>query len=408
MPYKIASISIFIFLLSLPISGRIINWATDADLNYAIGDIIIFNSANYVASAIGSQSPSENPSNFVNIEEELTEVSQNLPPDPPSWTAEELAAVQTQAAQLAAPDSNASDSTGLVSLSVRGRVGTGDNIRIMGFVLAGTGSGKILMRGLGPVLADWGLSSSSLLPNPKIRLFKYRSASNIQTGGSDEESSGKNFDYTDNTSSQLISINSARASVLPLVNLNDNQAISLPSLSSGFYTMWMEDENDLTGIGNAAVDLYDSPSHSFTHASSRGLVYVDEAMFGSFKISGTGTRKIYIRGRGPTLSKYNVDNVMSDPEIVLFKYINDPSDDLETPPVEPTEIASNDDYESNASTSDTIKAYSTSLHGWPEIDAKEPALLIDLEPGYYSAHLKSKSNLDDGKNGWIGIDDVTD
>ena len=173
MPYKIASISIFIFLLSLPISGRIINWATDADLNYAIGDIIIFNSANYVASAIGSQSPSENPSNFVNIEEELTQVSQSLPPDPPSWTAEELAAVQTQAAQLAAPDSNASDSTGLVSLSVRGRVGTGDNIRIMGFVLAGTGSGKILMRGLGPVLADWGLSSSSLLPNPKIRLFKY-------------------------------------------------------------------------------------------------------------------------------------------------------------------------------------------------------------------------------------------
>ena len=73
MPYKIASISIFIFLLSLPISGRIINWATDADLNYAIGDIIIFNSANYVASAIGSQSPSENPSNFVNIEEELTQ-----------------------------------------------------------------------------------------------------------------------------------------------------------------------------------------------------------------------------------------------------------------------------------------------------------------------------------------------
>ena len=120
MPYKI--VSIFIFLLSLPLSGRIIDWATDADLNYAIGDIIIFNSANYVASAIGSQSPSENPSNFVNIEEELTQVSQSLPPDPPSWTAEELAAVQTQAAQLAAPDSNASQILhGLVSLSVRGR-----------------------------------------------------------------------------------------------------------------------------------------------------------------------------------------------------------------------------------------------------------------------------------------------
>ena len=175
MPYKIASISIFIFLLSLPISGRIINWATDADLNYAIGDIIIFNSANYVASAIGSQSPSENPSNFVNIEEELTQVSQSLPPDPPSWTAEELAAVQRQAAQLAAPDSNSSQSNGLVSLSVRGEVGTFNNIRIMGFYLSGSQSGEVLMRGLGPVLEEYGLSSQNLLKDPQISLFKYNS-----------------------------------------------------------------------------------------------------------------------------------------------------------------------------------------------------------------------------------------
>ena len=43
----------------------------------------------------------------------------------------------------------------------------------------------------------------------------------------------------------------------------------------------------------------------------------------------------------------------------------------------------------------------------PEIETKESALLLCLEPGYYTIQLRSRSTATDG-NCWIGIDDVTD
>jgi hypothetical protein len=408
MLFRIVSIALVaISFTTFQSSAEIINWATDSSkLPYEIGDIIIFEGANYVASATGSESPSVKPGNFVDIAEELEEVSKSLPPDPPTWTDEQLAKVQADAAALSAPDSNSSQSNGLVSLSVRGEVGTGDNIRIMGFVLAGTGNGKVLMRGLGPVLSDWGITDS-LLPDPVIELHKYRDPSNIKTGGSDKDTTGSNDNYSTQSQANIASINSARALVVPLVNLHPNQAIALPSLNTGFYTMWLKDASGLTGIGNAAVDLYDSQGNTFTHVSSRGLINSAEPIFGSFQISGTESRRVFIRGRGPSLSAYGVTNTIADPKIVLYKYVNDPSDLLATPTIEPTELASNDDYETNASSSAEVKSFSVSLHGWPELSSTEPALLVDLQPGYYSAQLQTKSASDSGKNGWIGIDDVT-
>jgi len=173
----------------------------------------------------------------------------------------------------------------------------------------------------------------------------------------------------------------------------------MPSLDSGFYTLQVEDTSGATGIGWAGVDLPSSSTAAFTHVSARGLVQTTEYMFGGFQITGTGTRKIFLRGRGSSLTQYNVTNVTSDPLLVLFKYDDGPG----TPS---TEIDQNDDYTSETNSAE-IKTLSTSLYGWPEIEAKESALLLDLEPGYYTIQLRSRSSETDG-NGWIGIDDVTD
>ena len=179
--------------------------------------------------------------------------------------------------------------------------------------------------------------------------------------------------------------------------------MSLTSLSSGFYTSQMEDtDGTSTGIGVAAVDLTDtSGSAAFTHLSSRGQVSTGEFMFGSFQITGTGTRKVFIRGRGPSLSIYGVTGVMADTNLVVFKYQNDPNDTVPA-----SQIASNDDFGTDAN-STSISSYSTALYGWPVIDAKESGLILTLGPGYYSCQLQSTSPSNDG-NGWIGIDDVTD
>ena len=123
---------------------------------------------------------------------------------------------------------------GLVSLSVRGHVGTADYIRIMGFVLSGSES--VLLRGLGPVLGQNPYNvTGDLLNDPKITLWKYNSATNI-TGGSTTESGWYNDNYTD-----AGNIKTARESVVPVVSKTQSQAGLLSSLTSNFYTLHMQD-----------------------------------------------------------------------------------------------------------------------------------------------------------------------
>jgi hypothetical protein len=321
-----------------------------------------------------------------------------VPTTTPSGADSLTAPDPTEVENLTVPESNTTQNARLVSVSVRGQIGAGDDKRIMGFILSA--SGDVLMRGIGPTLAEYGLSASSLLPDPKISLFKYNDATNISLG-STAVSSGDNDNYTSN--SNLTAIESARTSLTPVVSLNAVQAISLPTLATGFYTCQVEDVGGGTGIGVAAVDLVNSTTAAFTHLSSRGPVSTGEYMFGSFQITGTGSRKIFIRGRGPSLSAYGVPNVMADTKIVLYKYVNDPNDDQTVNPAQL--VGENDNYTTNSNAAE-ILSFSTSLYGWPQIESTEAAIIMDLAPGYYSAQLQSSSTANDG-NGWIGIDDVT-
>ena len=299
------------------------------------------------------------------------------------------------------PDTDDTQNAKIVSVNVRGEIGAGDDKRIMAFLLTDTGS--VFSRAIGPTLSEYGLPSQSLLQNPQIRLFKYNAIDIFS--GSYSVPAGDNNDYS--TNSNLSDIETARNNLIPVVNTNTSQAISLTSLDSGFYTLQVEDEDGVsTGIGTATVDLTDTTSSAaFTHVSARGLVSTGEYMFGGFQIVGTGTRKIFVRGRGPSLGAAGVPNTMVDPQIAVFKYQNDPNDDLLGIPS--IQLPTNDDYTTDANSS-AMLTYSTSLYpNWPALDSTEPGMILTLGPGYYTVQLQSKSAANDG-NAWIGVDDVTD
>ena len=301
------------------------------------------------------------------------------------------------------PDTNetTTQNAKIVSVNVRGEIGAGDNKRIMAFLL--TDTANVFSRAIGPTLNEYGLPLDSLLPDPKISLFKYNAIDIFS--GSYSVPAGDNSDYS--TNSNLSDIETARNNLIPVVNTNSVQAISLTSLDSGFYTLQVEDEDGVsTGIGTASVDLTDtSSSTAFTHVSARGLVSTSEFMFGGFQIVGTGTRKIFVRGRGPSLGVAGVPNTMTDPQIAVFKYQNDPNDVFSGIPSTP--LPTNDDYTSDANSSAMLN-YSTSLYpNWPALDSTEPGMILTLGPGYYTVQLQSKSAANDG-NAWIGVDDVTD
>jgi len=57
----------------------------------------------------------------------------------------------------------------LLNLSARAKVGTGENVLIAGFVITGSQPLKVLLRGVGPSLADKGISAP--LVDPKLTLY---------------------------------------------------------------------------------------------------------------------------------------------------------------------------------------------------------------------------------------------
>ena len=72
----------------------------------------------------------------------------------------------------------------IINLSARSTVGTGGNILIAGFVINGTGSKQVLLRGVGPTLAQFGITQA--LPQSHLGLMSLAGsmiASNSAWGG---------------------------------------------------------------------------------------------------------------------------------------------------------------------------------------------------------------------------------
>jgi hypothetical protein len=62
----------------------------------------------------------------------------------------------------------------LINLSARATVGGGDDLVIAGFVLTGTGTRRVLLRAVGPTLADFGVAGA--LGNPQLTVHRDGSA----------------------------------------------------------------------------------------------------------------------------------------------------------------------------------------------------------------------------------------
>src|SRR5690606_24194138 len=60
----------------------------------------------------------------------------------------------------------------LVNMSARTEVGTGEDVLIIGFVVEGTSPLKLLVRGIGPSLAQFEIGNA--LADPKVRVFRDR------------------------------------------------------------------------------------------------------------------------------------------------------------------------------------------------------------------------------------------
>jgi hypothetical protein len=136
-------------------------------------------------------------------------------------------------------DAGSGNSPRLTNLSARNQVGTGANILIAGFSLAGTGTKTLLIRAVGPGLSPFGVTD--LLLDPKLELY---------------DSSQRKIDQNDNWSPTLASTFSS-VGAFALTEGSKDAALLVTGLTAGGYTVQVSGVNNTTG--NAIVEIYELP-----------------------------------------------------------------------------------------------------------------------------------------------------
>jgi len=246
----------------------------------------------------------------------------------------------------------------LANISTRGRVLTDDNVLDAGFIVTGPGTKQVLIRGLGPSLTSVGVPGA--LANPILELY---------------DSTGAVLAVNDDWKQTQESAIEATG----LAPAFEVESAILVTLNAGSYTVI---ERGVGGTGVGLVEIYDLAAGfgpELGNISTRDFVDTgSNVMIAGLIVSGStgGTSSVLVRGLGPSLGKYGVDNPLADPTLEL----HDGNGNV---------IASNDNWA--ATQAAQIRA--TGLA--PDAPA-EAAILIALPPGNYTA-------IESGKNGGTGV-----
>lgn len=247
----------------------------------------------------------------------------------------------------------------LRNVSTRLFASTGDSVPIAGFAVVG-GTQKVAIRVLGPTLANFGVTDVMADPTVELR----DSAGNLLA-------SNDNYGTIGSSLSSLVAAG--------LVPSNNNESAIVADLGAGTYTAVVRGKNGTTG--NCLVEVYElflfpffvDPSTRLVNLSTRGQVGTgDRVMIGGFVVGGTMPRRFLVRSLGPTLANFSVPNVLADPTIEL----NNGSG----------VIASNDDWQGGS------QAAEITASGFAPPNALEPAVIVTLGPGSYTAIVRGKND----------------
>lgn len=239
----------------------------------------------------------------------------------------------------------------LGNISTRGYVGTGDEVMIAGFIVEGPGSKRVLVSGIGPDLANFGVASP--LANPTLQLFRGGSAIAV------------NDDWMDSPNQAEI------AATLP--PNHPLEAAILTDLAPGAYTAILSGVDAKEGIG--LVQAFDvGGTGTLSNLSTRLVVGSGErVMIAGFVVQGDTSRRLLIRGLGPTLGlpPFNVPGTIPDPELRLFSGAD--------------EIAANGDWRLAANAAAIVET------GLAPPSDMESAILVELPAGSYTAILLDRA-----------------
>jgi hypothetical protein len=251
-----------------------------------------------------------------------------------------------------------------LSLSTLGYVGSGGDILIPGFFVAGNGVKRLLIRAAGPALEQFGVSN--VLADPQLVIFK----------GSLQWISNDNWSADAANATSVVAAGKSVGAFALTTGSKD--AALVASLDPGAYSIQVSGVGGTTG--KAIVEAYDldpaDPEKSrLANLATRALVQAGAGpLISGFVVQGAVAKAVLIRATGPALAGFGVPGTLELPKLTVF-------DSTSTP------IAENTGWESSG-ISDQIIAASQSVGAFPLArGTADSVVLAVLPPGGYTAQV---------------------
>ena len=231
---------------------------------------------------------------------------------------------------------------------------------IAGYIITGVTNKAVILRGMGPSLGAFGING--VLLDPVLELHAPNGS--LIT---------RNDNWKDSQRSQI------EGTVFQPGD--DRESVILSTLVPAAYTAILSGNNNTSGVG--LIEVYDGNQGSdsqLDQISTRGFVQAgNNVMIGGFILGGSqANARIGLRGLGPSLSQFGLNNVLADPT-------------LELRDANGATLVANDNW-----TDDPASAALLTANGLAPSNLKESGIFTSLPPGQFTAILA-------GKNGGAGI-----
>lgn len=267
---------------------------------------------------------------------------------------EPLAALDTSSPGGLVNGSPAGSTTRLVNVSVGAFAGTGDQSLIAGFSLRGAGTKPVLVRGIGPALAAFGVTG--VLADPRLQVLN---AAGAVVGENDD------WETTAGVGALAAGVG---AFAFPS---GGRDAAAVVNVGPATFTAQVRGAGPTTG--RAQIEVYDGAPNTaalgLANLSARTDLAAGDTLLAGFVLAGTGPRAVLIRAVGPSLAQFGLGGTLADPRLQLHG-------------------AGGKMFENDNWTSEIAPTFARVGAFGFEAGSRDAALLVALAPGAYTAHVR--------------------
>jgi outer membrane protein assembly factor BamB len=244
-----------------------------------------------------------------------------------------------------------------LNLSTRMGVQTGDNVGIGGFIITGTATKHVLIRGIGPSLAG----VPNTLADPMLELHGPGSFVTVTNDNWREDPAQE-----------------ALIEATGIAPTNDFESAIDARLAPGAYTAIVRGSGNTSGVGLVEVyDLSQPAASKLGNISTRAFVSTgDDIVIAGFILGGSSNNgRVALRGIGPSLTAAGVPNALANPTLEL----RDGNGAL---------LVANNDWQD-----DPAQAAELTAAGLALTNTLESGIATTLPPGLYTALLAGFNNI---------------